>query len=190
MKTNILAAIACAGVASLTVSVSAAQAAPPRCDLTSTQNWIIPAMQGSAATTLRVIGRSTGRRCSKAALSYTILNARGRVLFRKNYQSEFVAPFTQVRTRTQMAAALTDWIRPVNRANFKADLPDWLPGADAPVEREFGFTPAETMTREEYLGIKGDRTPLRCYVQGIESINCVIYHGGVVDPFGVQAFPG
>lgn len=89
-----------------------------------------------------------------------------------------------------MQAALADWILPVNRSNFKAGLPDWLPGADAPVEQEFGFTPAETMTREEYLGIKGDRTPLRCYVQGMESINCVIFHGGVIDPFGLQAFPG
>jgi hypothetical protein len=190
MKTNTLAAVTCAIVASLTILVSVAHAAPPRCDLVSTQNWTIPAMQGSPATTLRVIGRSTGRSCARAALSYTILNARGRVLFRQTHQSQFVAPFAQVRTRSQMRAALTDWIKPVNRANFKAGLPDWLAGADAPEAREFGFTPAETMTREEYLGIKADATPLRCYVQGMESINCVIFHGGVIDPFGIQAFPG
>jgi hypothetical protein len=169
---------------------STTMAASQGCALTSATNWTIPAARGSAATTLRVIGRSSGRSCAKAALSYTILNARGRVVFRQTYQSDAVATFIGVRTQNQMRGALTDWIRPVNGVSFRANLPDWLVGADGPVEREFGFTPAETMTREEYLGIKGDRTPIRCYVQGIESINCLIYHGGVVDPFGVQQFPG
>jgi hypothetical protein len=171
-----------------------AHAATPRpaagCALVATTAWVIPASRVNAATRLTVTGTSAGPSCARARLNYTITNARGRVLFRQTYQSEAVAPFQEVRTRAQMQAALVDWIKPTNQANFLANLPNWVAGADGPEEREFGFTPAETMTREEYLGIIASRTPTRCYVQGIESINCVIYHGGVVDPFGVQQFPG
>jgi hypothetical protein len=169
-----------------------AQAARPRpgCNLIAATHWAIPASRDTPATQVRITGRSIGSNCARAGLSYTITNARGRVLFRQTYQAENVAPFGEVRTRTQMQRALADWIKPVNGPTFLANLPNWVAGADAPEEREFGFMPAETMTREDYLGIIRSRSPIRCYVQGIESINCVLYHGGVIDPFGVQSFPG
>jgi hypothetical protein len=174
-----------------TFGSTSALAAAPRCFLQASVNWVIPATTDTPATILRITGTSTGRYCARANLIYTINAVQGQVLFRQTFPPQSVAPFRDVATPSQMRSALRQWVaQPVNRANFKANLPDWLPGADGPVEREFGFTPAETLTREEYLGIKGDSTPLRCFVQGIESINCVIYHGGVVDPFGIQAFPG
>jgi hypothetical protein len=176
------------------IFVAPAQAVTPKsgasCAMVATTPWAIPASRVNPATRLTITGRSTGPSCAHAGLSYTITNARGRVIFQQRYQADSVAPFLEVRNRVQMQAALIEWIKPTNQVNFLANLPNWPAGADAPVQEEFGFTPAETMTREEYRGIIASRTPTRCYVQGIESINCVIYHDGVIDPFGVQQFPG
>ncbi len=175
------------------------QAATPRpatgnsaqnCAVSVAQAWVIPATATTRATRLRVEAFSNGPTCAKAVVVYVIRDASATVLFHEAYQSEFVATTAEARTPAQMRAALTEWTSTGTARQFHASLPNWLAGASAPVQTEFPFMPDEGITRQDYLAIKAARTPALCYVQGMESLNCVIYRNGKVEPFGLQSFPG
>jgi hypothetical protein len=139
---------------------------------------------------VRIEAFSDGPSCAKAVAVIVVRDVLGSVLYSDSYQTQFVLPLSEARSRTQLQAALQNWMTGVNGASLKNNLPDWVRGATAPIEKEFGFSPAEGITRDDYLAIKSGRAPLLCYVQGMESIKCLVYRNGGFQDFGIQAFPG
>lgn len=69
-------------------------------------------------------------------------------------------------------------------------LPEWPANADSPQNGEFPFYPAEGVTRDLYNQVRDANVPLYCYVQGMESSNCLALRDGALESVGVQSFPG
>ena len=181
-----LAAIACVAVMPAHAAARASDSAPsPRCTAFASAPWV-----NGPTPRLKLEAFSDGPSCAKAVAVITIRNAAGSVLFSHSYIGEVLAPTSGVRTIVQMRAALNSWLQAGRDRSIHANLPNWVAGADEPVDTEFPFMPDETITRADYLAIKANRTPIVCYVQGMESLNCLVYRNGDMEPFGIQTFPG
>jgi hypothetical protein len=163
----------------------AAPAPTPRCTAYSATTWA-----ASATVRLKIEAFSDGPTCAKAVAVFVVRNGAGAILYSESHQTEFVMSLASARNRQQMQAALSDWVRVGNGANFTATLPNWVVGATGPVETEFGFLPNEGITRADYLAVKSSRAPLLCYVQGMESLRCLVYRNNGLEDFGIQSFPG
>ena len=164
---------------------AADRASAPRCAVAVSAPWV-----NGPTPRLRLEAISDGPNCAKAIAVITIRNAAGSVLFSQSYTADVLAPTSGVRTVVQMRAALNNWLKAGRDRSIHAFLPNWVAGADKPVDIEFPFMPDETITREAYLAIKANRTPVLCYEQGLESQNCLVYRNGDMEPFGIQMFPG
>jgi hypothetical protein len=163
----------------------ASKAQPSRCATFASAPWL-----GGPTPRLKIEAFSEGPTCAKAVTVFVVRDASGDVLYSESHQSQFVMPLSDARTRAQMQTALRSWVTSINGASIRAGLPDWRSGAEAPVDQEFGFLPAEGMSRTDYLAIKTGRMPLLCYVQGMESLKCLVYRNGGFEDFGIQLFPG
>ncbi len=133
---------------------------------------------------------SNGPSCRKALVVFVIRNLERQILHTQAYQAAQLATFGVVRTRDDMNLALADWTGPGKRENDHDLLTDWPIGANKPIAREFGLIIDPSITRAHYLAIKANRTPYVCYVQGMESMKCLVLQRGVLKPFGIQRFPG
>ena len=73
-----------------------------------------------------------------------------------------------------------------------ADLPAWAEGAEYPVLGDFAFYPEEGIDRATYTKVRDSKAPIFCYVQGMESMACVVKdaENGGFFKLGVQTFPG
>ena len=172
------------GVVSAVPNIAHSQASV-RCTARATAPWV-----GGPAPRLRLEAFSDGPTCAKAIAVFAVRDSVGKVVFSQSHTSEFLATTSQARTPTQMRAALGAWLGAGDRRFNHATLPNWLVGADRPVEQEFPFMPDPSITRADYLAIKSSRAPVLCYVQGMESLNCLVYRNGGLEPFGIQSFPG
>jgi hypothetical protein len=174
-----------------------AQANPtpsPRCTAYASAPWTPRPAIRSAATTFKIEAYSEGPTCEKAVVVFVIRSQTGDILFEHSYRAYAVMTTSYARTRAQMTSALLEWVTPtpdLNRAFFN-DLTDWKAGADAPepTAEEFGFYPYPSISRGDYLRIRATRPPVLCYVQGIESSNCLVFEQGEFTKFGAQTFPG
>jgi hypothetical protein len=174
------------GLAALAlIPMAQAQPSAPRCNVFVSTLWA-----NGPTPKLKVEAISDGPSCAKAVITFVVRDNTGKVLHNQSFISEFVATTSEARTPTQMRAALRNWIGIQGGLVTNASLPNWLAGATAPEGREFGFTPDESITRADYLTIRNGRAPILCYVQGIESLNCLVWRNNGLEPFGVQAFPG
>ena len=180
-----------------TAASPSVKAAPmPRCVASATASWNVrpnpdqPPRAGVANRRFRVEAFSDGPTCQKAVVVFVVRDDRGVVLHHAAYQSEYVAITKDARTRTQMQSALSEWVGRGASRDRHENLPNWTAGAPAPVPREFPFTPEDGITRAAYLTVKTNQTPLLCYVQGMESINCLVLREGTLEPLGIQSFPG
>ena len=94
-------------------------------------------------------------------------------------------------TRSAMALALAEWVHfAVRRPQTTADLPPWPQTAGHVTESEFPFYPEEWIDEETYLRLSAQRTPMFCYIQGMESLSCLIEFDDRLEKIGVQSFPG
>lgn len=165
---------------------SLAEAAPtPRCSVFASAPWV-----RGPTPRLRLEAFSDGPTCAKAVAVLAVRDSTGKVLFSDTYVTEFLAITSDARTMPQMLAALGNWVNSGRTRFDNSTLPNWLAGADKPVDQEFPFTPDENITRADYLAIKTARAPVLCFVQGMESLNCLVYRNGGLEPFGIQSFPG
>ena len=157
----------------------------PRCTVNAAAVWV-----NGPTPKLRLEAFSDGARCASAITVFAVRDGAGKILFSHSYTAEFVAPTSDVRTMAQMRVGLASWLGAGRDRTIHANLPNWIAGAAKPVDIEFPFIPDDTITRDDYLAIKANRTPVLCYAQGIESLNCLVYRNGDMEPFGVQLFPG
>ncbi|NJR20546.1 MAG: hypothetical protein HC777_03195 [Hyphomonadaceae bacterium] len=161
--------------------------------------------RGPRLAPLRIEAVSSGARCQTALVVLTIKSSVGAVLYRETYRADQVMGLNMATNRAQMRTQLRAWIgshgttsrgitsRGITSRgdeNFHQNLPAWPRGASEPEDREFPFRPAEAITRTQYNAVIANRTPVYCYVQGMESLNCLMLRAGTLVPFGIQSFPG
>jgi hypothetical protein len=163
----------------------AAPVPPQRCTAYASSSWA-----NGPTPRLRIEAFSDGPNCEKAVVVFVVRDSTGKVLFNNDHEAQFVATLAQARTRIQMQAALRDWIDVSRSSNFHSTLPNWASGATLPTQTEFAFIPHDAITRTDYVSIRTSRKPFFCYVQGMESLKCLVYRNDGIEDFGIQAFPG
>lgn len=146
-----------------------------------------PAMKGYTVGAI-----AGGPDCGKAVALLVIRDADNNPVWHESYVAGQVMLLAGAEDSAALSKALAEWID-VSNPQFEttANLPEWAEGADMPMSGEFAFYPEEGVDREAWAKIRAAKTPVYCYVQGMESMACL-----TVDPenglykVGVQTFPG
>lgn len=151
------------------------------------------ACAASAASTwsgLTIDAESGGDDCAAATVRITISNG-GDVLMTEDYPSEQVMTLAGAESLEDMRRRLGEWVTPAGAMTDSAgDLPPWAPSDDQPISGEFPFYVEESIDRAAYEAARTRDAPLFCYVQGMESLACLVYENGTVIKLGAQSFPG
>lgn len=155
------------------------------CDVSVGSVWTPPGQRA-----LRAEAVSHGPRCDKAIVVVTVRGADGTPLWVDARVGQFVMLFAGVKNTKAMKAALGEWILQNHQLKTAASLPAWPPGASQPASGEFPFMPDEAVDRDYYEAARRAKLPLFCYVQGMESMACVVLKDGGMMKLGVQLFPG
>ncbi len=134
---------------------------------------------------------TTGDDCATAEATIVIADAGGNSLYSQTYPVDRVMVLAGMASREQMGAALSAWLDQSDAMiQTSTDLPDWPEGAPLPTSGEFPFYPEENVTRDDYLAARASGGPVFCYVQGMESMACLILRDGGFTKLGAQSFPG
>lgn len=166
-------------------SDGAAAAAGP-CVAAASRDW---APEGGPP--FKVEATSAGPDCQHAVATITIRNAANDIYWVEAYPASQVMSLAAARTLDEMQAALLDWTDSANSTIVTSSaLPDWPANTDGPENGEFPFYIAEGMDRGQYMSIRQQNVPVFCYVQGMESLNCLAYLDGGLTVVGIQSFPG
>jgi hypothetical protein len=156
------------------------------CDAAAEGEW-------ASATGLRfrVEATTSGPTCRQSAALMIVRNAAGDVVWTDARPAAFVAGLNTPTTRTPMTFALQEWIGFGSRGQTTADLPPWPHPQPVPTSVSgFEFDPEPWINRETYLAMRERAEPMFCYVQGMESLACLVEYHGRLEKIGVQAFPG
>lgn len=142
----------------------------------------------------RVAASASNPICAEGDARIAVTDASGNTLFSGAYA---IAPmtttvFADVASPDALKAALQQWIAPGQGADTTRELPDWPADAEQPQSGEFPFYPAEGMTRDAWLRLRAQDKPVFCFVQGGESMNCLVLDAaaGTLQSVGAQSFPG
>jgi hypothetical protein len=148
----------------------------------------------------RVVGDSTGADCAAAKVTISIVDPGGGVARTDTFDAPALrvvfgeAAEHPVKDRAGMAKALSAWIAPNDDAlfDFTGKLAPWATARENPAGAggEFAFLPDAGTSRSDWEKLRAANLPLFCYVQGAESMRCVVVENGVLRSIGVQTFPG
>jgi hypothetical protein len=156
------------------------------CDAAVDGEWASPNGQR-----FRVEATTSGPACRQSAAVIIVRNAAGDVVWTDARPAALVAGLNTPTTRTPMTYALRDWIGLATRGQTTADLPPWPHREPGPTSSSgFEFEPEPWINREHYLALRARAAPMFCYVQGLESLACLVEQNGRLEKIGVQAFPG
>lgn len=130
-------------------------------------------------------------KCEDAAVTLVLRAPGGKALWVDARPATDVMTFASVSTRNAMQRALREWLTQEHDYKTTSDLPEWKEGADAPMSGEFPFYPDEGMDRDAYEEMRGEKSPVFCFVQGMESMECLaLAKDGGISKIGLQLFPG
>lgn len=132
-----------------------------------------------------------GPTCPNSIATLTIENAAGDRLWTGGYPTAQVMVLADAnQNEDSLREALANWIDPqAINIHTTADLPEWAPNAELP-GGEFPFMPEAWAGRDTYAAYRARGLPMFCYVQGMESIACLVLEDGRLAKIGVQLFPG
>lgn len=133
---------------------------------------------------------SDGPTCAHAVVTLVIRAPDGAPLWADAMPASQVMTFSQVRKSGKMTAALREWLAQSHLFRSSLDLPAWKKGEAAPIAGEFPFYPDEAVDRDYYEQVRSERLPVFCYVQGMESLACIVLKDGAMMKVGLQTFPG
>ncbi len=145
------------------------------CSTSATRPWV-------GGTTIEAFAQ--GPSCAKAVVTLVIRNKAGSPLFVQAHDTAFLMNFTQEPAANAKALAVTlkDWI---SGGGFMTSADKLM------VDGEFPFTVDEGVDAATFAKYRKAKLPLFCYIQGMESGNCVVLDkDGMVVDVGVQSFPG
>jgi hypothetical protein len=148
----------------------------------------------------RVVGDAKGADCPNAEVTIYLVDPAGGVARTDTFKAADLravfgdAAEKPAMDRASMSAALSAWIAPNDDQLFKhtGDLPPWATARSEPAGAggEFPFRPEEGTSRAAYEKQRAANLPMFCYVQGAESMRCVVVEKGVLRSIGLQSFPG
>jgi len=181
------------GIAAIALAVACTPAATTEtaavsgCQAAATETWT-PA---DGADPLTIEANSSGPDCAHAIATLTVRDASNDVMFADVFVTEQVMLLAGVADAAAMQTALAEWIDS-DRPAFATTsaLPDWPQGAESPDAGEFPFHVDEGLAQADYLALRSRGVPTLCYVQGMESLNCLALENEQLTPIGVQQFPG
>jgi hypothetical protein len=155
------------------------------CDAEAGADW-----QGSDNQRFAVTASTSGPTCAQSVALLIVRNAAGSVVWTDALPAAHVMGLNGPPTRTPMSAALAEWIRYGAQGRTTAELPPWPRANVPPSANGFEFAPEPWLDRSTYLEMRARAQPMFCYVQGLESLACLVISGEGLEKIGVQAFPG
>lgn len=157
------------------VLMSAVTPAAATCSASASRAWV-------GGTTIEAFAQ--GPTCEKAVVTLVIRNKAGNPLFMQAHDTAFLMNFAQSPAANVKAlgATLKDWI---SGGGFMSSADKLV------VDSEFPFTVDGAVDKATFAKYRKAKLPLFCYIQGMESGNCLVLDkDGVVVDLGVQRFPG
>jgi hypothetical protein len=144
-----------------------------------------------AGDSIFVKATASGSRCAKARI-VLVLRREAKALFTYKGRAHSNFEFQEVKTKAQMKAALVKWIADaMTQKPSSSQLPDWKDKEDNPSEGEYPFYIEDGIKRPAYLAIRKADRPMFCFVQGMESVGCLVLGAdGALTKVGAQSFPG
>ena len=155
------------------------------CDVKASSAW-----KPSRGPAFRAEAISNGPNCENAVVMIVLRSGNGAPLWVDARLTKDLMTFQGIKTTAQMKSALVDWLDQPGTFKSSADLPPWAKGEEAPKAGEFPFYPEADVDQEAYEKVRASKAPVFCYVQGMESMSCVVYSDGGFMKVGVQSFPG
>ncbi|MBG1231033.1 hypothetical protein [Aestuariivirga litoralis] len=133
---------------------------------------------------LTVEAVAAGPDCAKAVVTLTLRQSSGDPLWTRSFITVQLMNFSQnpASDGKSMTKTVKDWI---SGSGF-------MQTADKLVlDGEFPFDPSAEVDKATFTALRKAKAPLLCYVQGMESGNCLaIDKDGSVVELGIQRFPG
>lgn len=158
------------------------------CDARAVSQW------AAGDTTLSIEASTAGPDCARAVATLVVRNASGEPIYADTHVTAHVMTLAGAADPAAMQTALTEWVDTSNPSFVNTGaLPEWAANAELPSAGEFPFYPegsADESSRESWAALRAAAYPIFCYVQGMESLACVIYGDGGIELLGVQTFPG
>ncbi|MBN8606027.1 MAG: hypothetical protein J0L81_03845 [Caulobacterales bacterium] len=154
------------------------------CDARGVGAWNI------GAETFSVEGATSGPDCTRAVATLVVRNASGEPVWADAHIAADIMVLAPAHDIAAMNTALGEWTANGTAMQSTTALPEWPPNADSPQNGEFPFYLNEGYTRESYNAMRAANYPMFCYVQGMESMRCIIHGESGVEWIGVQSFPG
>lgn len=132
---------------------------------------------------------TSGPDCARAVAMIVIRDRSGAPIYSAAHVTEYVMSLASVQDAAAMQSALNEWVTPSD-PQTTGGLPAWPANAVQPGSGEFPFYVNDGIDRAEYERIRAADGPLFCYVQGMESLDCVALQQGSAVSVGLQTFPG
>lgn len=152
------------------------------CDARSTASWV------AGDATYSVEAATSGPDCARAVGTFVVRDSSGVPVYAEAHLAQHVMMLSHADDTAAMQTALTEWT--TIQAQTSSQLPEWPANAQYPVSGEFPFYPIEGLDRAAYEAVRASNLPTLCYVQGMESLNCLVLEDGGFNAIGVQTFPG
>jgi hypothetical protein len=167
--------------------------APPshaagNCNAKASQVWT-----ASPTQKLSVEALADGPSCTQAVVMIAIRNSKGDLLWFESSRTSDIMIFSQPPAKDvkAMTALLKQWITRDDHLKTADVLPEWKEGANFPEAGEFPFYPDEGTGHGDYIKMQNAKSPMFCYVAGMESEAClVLMPDGSIVKVGSQSFPG
>jgi hypothetical protein len=155
------------------------------CDAEAGIEWHTSDSQRFAVT-----ARTSGPSCAQSVALLIVRNAAGAVVWTDALPAARVMGLNEPTTRTPMTSALAEWIGYGAQGRTTAELPPWPRANVPPSANGFEFAPEPWLSRSSYLDMRARAQPMFCYIQGMESLACLVISDEGLEKIGVQSFPG
>lgn len=181
----LIAALAATFLVACTPPESEADRFSEGCDARGVSQWAV------GPETFSVEATTTGPDCARAVATLAIRTASGEPLYTTAHVANDLMTLRGVADPAAMQTALGEWVDAADPTVATTNaLPEWGANEQYPVDGEFPFYPVEGFDRAAWEAMRTHAYPVFCYVQGLESLACIIYGDGGIEHIGVQTFPG
>lgn len=180
---SLIAAALIVFAAACTPAAEETEIMPAGCDARGVSSW------AAGSATYSVEASTSGPDCARAVATLVVRDSSGVPVYSEAHIAAQVMTLAHAADAAAMQTALTEWTTPSD-PQTTSQLPAWAANAPYPVSGEFPFYPAEGIDRATYEAARASNLPVLCYVQGMESLNCLVLENGGFNSLGVQSFPG
>jgi hypothetical protein len=157
------------------------------CDVRAVSEW------AAGDQTLWIEATTAGPDCARGVATLVVRNTSGEAIYTESFIAGQVMVLAGANDLAAMQTALDEWVAPQSSMTTTGALPEWPANVELPGRGDFPFYPDNHpygYSREAYAALRAANDPMFCFVQGMESLGCIIYGDGGIEHIGVQTFPG